>query len=104
MSERPLKLEAARRFLRLYLFDSDLVELERTVRADKLTPAIVDGLVALEDVLATDAPEHTLLALVEGDANWPLDDATDAGARRFLDELVRSLRAWLGPKAPERRA
>jgi len=101
MNDRPpLRLNAARRFLRLYLFDSDLAELERTVRAGKLAPAIVEGLLALEDTLAADAPEWTLLSLVEGDANRSLDDATDAGARRFLKDLTRRLREWLGDQAP----
>jgi hypothetical protein len=96
----PIRLDAARRFLRMYLFDSDLAELEQIVRRGQLTPAIVEGVQALEHTLAAEAPEWTLLSLVEGDANWPLDDATDAGARAFLEDLVAKLRSWLGDKAP----
>ena len=98
----PIRLDAARRFLRMYLFDSDLAELEQTVRRGHLTQAIVEGLQALEHTLAAEAPDWTLLALVEGDANWPLDDATEAGARVFLEDLVAKLRTWLGDKAPTR--
>lgn len=61
---------------------------------------IIDAVEALEDLLATPQPPDTLSALVAYEANWMLDDDSDAGAAAWLAELVGRLRGWLGEMAP----
>lgn len=45
----------------------------------------------------------TLLAMVEFDANTGLDDASDVGARAWLETLARDLRTSLENEAPPAR-
>lgn len=56
-------------------------------------------LTAIETVLAEQHPPRTLLELVEGYGNWPLDDPTDAGAAAFLRQVAEVLRSVLGSQA-----
>jgi len=49
---------------------------------------------ALESILVEPQPPGTLLHLVEGDANWGIDDdQTDAGAAVFLRKVAELLRS-----------
>ena len=88
-------LETVRDFLRGHVTDTDGLD---EVRADLAQVAEFDtvslrqDLVAIESVLAEPPSAGTLARLVGWDANWVLDDPSDAGAARFLGELAQMLR------------
>lgn len=92
-------LETVRDFLVGNVADAESID---EIRADQRqlaqvsTRAIRRDLAALEAVLA--APPSTpgaLARLVGWEANWVLDDPSDAGAAQFLRELARLLREVL---------
>jgi hypothetical protein len=58
-------------------------------------PALRGDLAALEAVLADPPTDGTLARLVGWDANWALDNPSDAGAIAFLRELADQVRAVL---------
>jgi hypothetical protein len=101
-----LQPEIARRFLKDHLGDADHDELQREVRTAVASSSIsrLDdfhrGVIAIESSLDRDLPEGALAAWVAFSANTALDDASDAGARAWLEDLVAQLRTWLGPHAP----
>ena len=90
-------LEATRKFVHGYCADTDGLDQIKAelMGAVQFNPEpIKKSLQALETVLRTSYPEGTLARLVAWDANWPLDDPSDAGARAFLTQfadLVRSV-------------
>ncbi|MGH2354612.1 MAG: hypothetical protein ACRDI2_22555 [Chloroflexota bacterium] len=47
---------------------------------------------ALDSVLAEPSPEGMLAQVVALEANWVLDDPSDAGARAWLEELASLIR------------
>ena len=68
------------------------------------TNRLVRGVEALEQVLATTPGEVSLLDLVAWQANRQLSDASDAGARRWLEEaasMVREVLAEMPSATPE---
>ncbi|MCY1141867.1 hypothetical protein OWR29_28050 [Actinoplanes sp. Pm04-4] len=88
-------LETAREFLAGHLSDADSLaavraRLQRIAQHNTRLHRRVLG--ALEAVLATSYPPDTLARLVGWDANWVLDDPTDAGAAQFLRDLAQLLR------------
>lgn len=89
-------METVRDFLRGHVTDTDGLD---EVRADLRQVAQIDtaslrqDLAAIESVLADPPSDGTLARLVGWDANWVLDDPTDAGAAVFLAELAQLLRA-----------
>lgn len=89
-------LEIVREFLRGNVADAEsLGEIRRDLQqlAQITTRAIHRDLAALEAVLAEPpAAPGTLARLVGWDANWVLEDPSDAGAARFLRELAEMLR------------
>jgi Tsi6 len=97
-----LQPDIARSFLRRHLFDASVEEMlglaESAVagRDVTLTDDFARAVVAIERTLERTMPEGTLLAMVEGDANTSLDDATDPGARAWLEAIVVRLRDVLG--------
>lgn len=97
-----LQPDIARSFLRRHLFDASIEEMlglaEGAVagRDVTLTDDFARAVVAIERTLERTMPEGTLLAMVEGDANTSLDDATDPGARAWLEAIVVRLRDVLG--------
>lgn len=100
-----LQPDITRRFLERHVAGAGLDELERDVRAAVTSHASAlddyrRAVIALESTLDRALPAWTLLGMVEGAANTSLDDATDAGARAWLEALVAGLRAWLGAQAP----
>jgi hypothetical protein len=87
-------LEIVRDFLRGNVADAqNLDEIRADLRqvAQVTTRGIQRDLTALEAVLADPPPDGTLARLVGWDANWVLDDPSEAGAARFLRELVALL-------------
>jgi hypothetical protein len=98
----PGALETARDFLMHYVHDSDYELLERDVRGMmKVNPnVIVQAVEAIEALLTTPQPPETLYKLVAYDANWMLEDDSEAGASAWLRDLANRLRQWLGEHAP----
>lgn len=89
-------IEAVREFLRDHVTDSDGLD---EVRADLYLVAQVStlglrqDLTAIESLLAEPpSTPGTLARLVGWEANWVLDDPSDAGAARFLTDLAQMLR------------
>ncbi|MBI4941368.1 MAG: hypothetical protein HY830_11535 [Actinobacteria bacterium] len=98
-----LQPDIARTFLRRHLFDASIEDMlglaERAVagRDAALVDDFARAVAAVESTLDRPMPEGALLAMVEGDANTSLDDATEAGARAWLEAVVMRLRAVLDP-------
>ncbi len=65
------------------------------------TRSIHLALAALEKVLADPTVEPEFARLVGWDGNWVLDDPSNAGARRFLEEVAQMLRDVLD-SAPDK--
>ncbi|TDO38038.1 hypothetical protein C8E87_1680 [Paractinoplanes brasiliensis] len=89
-------LQKVRDLLQSYVMDAGgmqgvRAEFEHTAQAT--TRFLRQELDALESVLADELPPGTLLRLVEDDANWGLDDPSDAGAAAFLREVADILRS-----------
>jgi hypothetical protein len=93
-------LEAARKFLRAFCAESGSLDEVRSEIQQMLNlnpRTILADLNALESLLAhPPAEEGTLSYLVAVDANWPLDDPSDAGAMSWMRELVATIRDTLG--------
>lgn len=89
-------METVRDFLRGHVMDTEGLD---EVRADLKQVAQFDtvslrqDLAAIESVLAEPPADGTLARLVGWDANWVLEDPSDAGAAAFLDELASMLRS-----------
>jgi len=88
-------LDRVREFLGSHVLDADGLD---EVRADLVRTAHFNtlrhhgDLAALEAVIAEPHPPGTLARLVGWEANWVLDDPSDAGAAQFLRDLARMLR------------
>lgn len=95
-------IEATRKFLQSYCSDAGTLEEVRRSVADMLainTRTVEEGLAGIEALLADPPAEAgTLLSLVAYDANWRLEDHTDEGAKRWLEEMARLLREELEKK------
>ncbi|GID95938.1 hypothetical protein ACFQFC_18915 [Amorphoplanes digitatis] len=92
-------LDRVREFLGSHVQDADGLD---EVRADLRRTAHFGtvrhhgDLAALEAVVAEQHPPGTLARLVGWEANWVLDDPSDAGAARFLTDLAEMLREVIG--------
>ena len=88
-------LDRVREFLGSFVLDADNLD---EVRADLRRTAHFNtmrhhgDLAALEALLHEEHPPGTLARLVGWEANWVLDDPSDAGAAQFLRELAQMLR------------
>jgi hypothetical protein len=88
-------LDRVREFLGSHVLDADGLD---EVRADLRRTAHFStvrhrgDLAALEAVVVEQHPAGTLARLVGWEANWVLDDPSDAGAAQFLRELTQMLR------------
>jgi hypothetical protein len=88
-------LERVREFLGSHVLDADSLD---EIRADLRRTALFNtarhhgDLAALEAVVAEQLPAGTLARLVGWEANWVLDDPSDAGAAQFLRDLAQMLR------------
>ena len=113
--EASAPMDKIRWFLRAYVSDAESMdEVRRDLRRQLRLPALVPGqntrnaIQGLDFVLGAPQPDGTLSKLVAWEANWVLDDPTDTGARRWLEELVEMLKEelkasgartrWLGEK------
>ena len=92
-------MAVTRAFLRSRFADAESLD---EVRRDIAQSAVSDSrrlitvLQVIEDLLRTPPePPGTLLQLVAWDANWSVEDETDAGAAGFLAELADILRQAL---------
>jgi hypothetical protein len=97
-------LETVRDFLGSAFNDADSFD---EVRADLAGLAQTnirvhqEDLRALEAIIAEPPTEPNVLAhLVAWDANWVLDDPTDAGALEFLREIAQMLRTVIAEAPP----
>lgn len=88
-------LDRVREFLGSHVLDADSLD---EVRADLRRTAHFGtmrhrgDLAALEAVVAEPHSPGTLARMVGWEANWVLDDPSDAGAAQFLRELAQLLR------------
>jgi hypothetical protein len=88
-------LETVREFLGGHVTDADGLD---EIRADlelvaqTSTWGLHQDLAALEAVAAEQHAPGTLARMVGWEANWVLDDPSDAGAAQFLRELAQMLR------------
>ncbi len=104
-----LQPDIAKAFLRRHVSESSRADLLRFVAAAIANDATNDlddmrrAVIALESTLDRELAPGTLLTMVEFDANIGLDDASDAGARAWLETLARDLRTSLGNEAPPAR-
>jgi len=97
----PPALERARSFLMYYVHDSDPELLKVDVKNS--TAAIIDGIEAIEEIMATPQVPGTLYQIVAYEGNRMLSDDTDATAAAWLKKLTVDLREWLGEYAPPAR-
>jgi hypothetical protein len=92
-------LDRVREFLTSFVLDAESLD---EVRADLRRTAHFNtmrhhgDLAALDAVVAEQYPPGTLARLVGWEANWVLDDPSDAGAKQFLRELALMLREVIG--------
>jgi hypothetical protein len=94
-------LEATRRFLQDFVSDEDSLDSIRgRVRrmAAINTRMLWKGLQGIESLLANRPASGILSTLVSMDANWVLDDPSDAGAKVFLSEIAEMLHEELSPQ------
>jgi hypothetical protein len=95
---RQSPIETVRSLLRGQVADaSSLDEVRAGLRltAESSTRGLRRDLAALEAVLSEPSEPGELVELAERDANWVLDEPTDAAAAVFLGQLVDLLRAAL---------
>jgi hypothetical protein len=100
-----LPLEAARQFLRRYWGDEGILDAIRVDMEDTIAfnpKPVVQGLQAIEGLLADPPSDGTLLDLVLWDANHPLDDPSAESAKQWLGEMAEFVRDVLGDKQPPR--
>ena len=94
LAARP-SMQVVRDFLLSHVLDMDGPD---EIRADLRSVAsfgtywLRQDLAALESVVADPPMDDTLARLVGWEANWVLDDPSDAGAVEFLRELAQMLR------------
>ncbi|GAB4200432.1 MAG: hypothetical protein OHK0022_21480 [Roseiflexaceae bacterium] len=93
-----MPIEATRSFLRSYF--SDALNLDEAVAEIKTmaklnTRTLYAGLNGIESLLEEDVAPGVLSMLVAADANYVLDDPSDAGARKWLQEIADILRTTL---------
>lgn len=84
-------LETAAKFFRIYFSDAEGLDDARahlTRMAGINQRTLTEGLAAIEALLADPPAAGTLSQLVALEANWPLDDPSDAGAKIFLREIA----------------
>lgn len=91
-------MQTVRDFLRNNVTDVDSVDeiragLQQTATFD--TFYLRQELAAIESVAANPPTDGTLARLVGWEANWVLDDPSDAGAAAFLRKLAEMLRSVL---------
>jgi hypothetical protein len=96
LAQRSQGLSAAREFLQTYVHDASRADLERVVRhMMAVNPYTIEtGIEGISEILATPQAPGVLSDLVARDANRALDDASDDGARAWLDKLLADLRRW----------
>ena len=90
--------DTVREFLFGYVADAESFdEIRATLRrtASVSTLGLEWDLAALETVLRERQPDGELAHLVAWEANWVLDDLSDAGAGLFLGELAQLLQEVL---------
>lgn len=101
---QPPPLDRTRYFVGGFLHDAcDLDEVRESLRetAQVGHRGLLRDLQGLEGLIANPPTEEGVLAwLIASDANWVLDDLTDAGALAFLKQLAEMVREALGPAAP----
>lgn len=88
-------LEATRSFVHGYWADTDGLEQVRSELANvaRRNPhQLEQSLAALQVVLQENYPDGTLARLVAWDANWPLEDPSDNGAKAFLTQVAGIVR------------
>lgn len=88
-------LEAARSFLRTFFsdalnFEEAISEVESMARTN--AKIVQRGLQGIESLLEQELEPETLSVLVAIDANYPLDEPSDAGTRIWLHDLAQTVR------------
>jgi hypothetical protein len=84
--------ETVRSFLHGAVSDAeDFDEIRAGLRrvAAVTTFGLYEDLAAIEAVLANPGPDGELARMIARDANWVLDEFSDAAAARFLSELAQ---------------
>jgi hypothetical protein len=97
-------VEHVRSFMRGHFSGADgIEEVRRDLR--NVSPGrfgLQRDLEALEELLSTPLPDGLLAQLVGWDGNWVLDDPSDTGARAFLIDVAKMLRAIIAEAGPSR--
>ncbi|MCA9538851.1 MAG: hypothetical protein KC620_08180 [Myxococcales bacterium] len=97
---QPPPLEVARSFVSYHLSDAcSLEEARESIEATALLwhRQMTRDLQSIETLIANPPQEEGILgSLIAFDANWVLDDPSDAGALAFLVQLAKMLRETLG--------
>jgi hypothetical protein len=96
-------IDQVRSFLRSYFGDAygmDEVRAELASTATVTTRGLERDLAALERVLQTPLLPGEIARLVSVDGNWVLSDPSDAGARAFIEQVVRMLREIIAATPP----
>lgn len=91
--------EAAAKFLRIFFSDADGLDEARAHLARMAginQRSLTQGLAGIESLLAAPPPDGRLSYLVAVEANWPLEDPSDEGAKLWLREIAQLIRDVLG--------
>lgn len=91
-------VENSRKFLRRYWGDEGHLEATLEDMKDTLSYAphlIFDGLKCLKSLLEIPLPDGTLFQIVSFDANHPLDELNDIGARLWIEEMIQFIEQHL---------
>ncbi len=91
-------LEAARKFLGIYFCDIDgIQEAYDQIRqmSQRNTRSVIEGIKGIEALLNEPLEENVLSNLVAWEANYALDDQSDAGARAWLEDVVKNTKQIL---------
>lgn len=94
----PRVVENARKFLHRYWGDEGQLETIGEDMKDTLSYAphlVVNGLKSLKSLLDMPLPEGFLLQIVTYDANNPLDELNDAGAKAWVEEMIEFIEQLL---------
>src|SRR5258706_11235689 len=94
---QPPALATAREFLLSYKNGADLQQTRNSVRNLMGVNAtyVTNAIAALEALAALPPGDETILNLVLYDANEPLDDPSDQGAKQYLAELALQIKSCL---------